>query len=120
MRFHHAYSTTGIRDAVEICKAGHHEGTTVGVSPPTARRRSATSDGTLADRRKVRRRDRVTGIVLVCPACGADRLIPLTFSVYQREAGPEVIVVRPMAKCSGCGERIFAKIIARQRLSKSR
>jgi hypothetical protein len=58
--------------------------------------------------------------VLVCPACGADRLIPLTFSVYQREAGPEVVVVRPMAKCSGCGERIFAKIIARQRLSKSR
>jgi hypothetical protein len=38
--------------------------------------------------------------------------------VYQREAGPDVIVVRPMAKCSGCGERIFAKIIARQPLSK--
>ena|ERR1700686_2337619 len=90
------------------------------VSPPTTRRRSVARDRTLADRRKVRQRGTVTAIVLVCPACGADRLIPLTFPVYQREAGPEVIVVRPMAKCSGCGERIFAKIIAQQRLSKSR
>jgi hypothetical protein len=76
------------------------------------------SDGSLANRRRVRPRVRVTAIVLVCPACGADRLIPLTFPVYQREAGPEVVLVRPMAKCSGCGERIFAKIIARQRLSR--
>ena len=79
---------------------------------------SSRCDRTLADRRRVRQRDRVTAIVLVCPACGADRLIPLTFSVYQRETGPEVVVVRPMAKCSGCGERIFAKIVARQRVSK--
>jgi DNA-directed RNA polymerase subunit RPC12/RpoP len=57
--------------------------------------------------------------VLVCPACGADRLIPLTFPMHQREAGPEVVCLRPVAKCSGCGERIFAKVVARQRLSKS-
>jgi hypothetical protein len=104
---------------VGICKAGRQKRTTAAY-PPTTRRRSAARDRTLADRRKVRRRGTVTAIVLVCPACGADRLIPLTFSVYKREAGPEVVVVRPMAKCSGCGERIFAKIIARQRLSKSR
>jgi hypothetical protein len=76
------------------------------------------SDGSLANRRMVRPRVRVTAIVLVCPSCGADRLIPLTFPIYQREAGPEMVLVRPMAKCSGCGQRIFAKIIARQRLSK--
>lgn len=76
------------------------------------------SDGSLANRRRVRPRVRVTANVLICPACGADRLIPLTFPVYQPEAGPEVVWVRPMAKCSGCGERIFAKIIARERLSK--
>jgi predicted RNA-binding Zn-ribbon protein involved in translation (DUF1610 family) len=61
----------------------------------------------------------VTGVVLVCPKCGADRLIPLTFPMYQRQAGVKVIFRRPMAKCSGCGERIFAKIIARQRAPKS-
>jgi hypothetical protein len=41
-------------------------------------------------------------------------LIPLTFPVYRREAGPEVQYRRPMAKCSGCGERMFARITARQ------
>jgi len=52
--------------------------------------------------------------MILCPRCGADRLIPLTFPVYRREAGPEVHYRRPMAKCSGCGERIFARVIARQ------
>lgn len=61
----------------------------------------------------------VTSVVLTCPTCGADRLIPLTFPVYQRKAGPEVVFHRPLAKCSGCGERIFAKITARQRQPKS-
>jgi hypothetical protein len=46
--------------------------------------------------------------VIVCPGCGADRLIPLTFPVYRREAGPGVMLRCPMAKCSGCGQRIFA------------
>jgi hypothetical protein len=54
--------------------------------------------------------------VIECPKCGADKLIPLTFPVYQREQGPEVVFRRPMAKCSGCGERIYARIIARQAL----
>jgi hypothetical protein len=52
--------------------------------------------------------------VIECPNCGADKLIPLTFPVYRRETGPEVVLRRPLAKCSGCGERIYARIIARQ------
>jgi hypothetical protein len=54
--------------------------------------------------------------VILCRGCGADRLIPLTFPLYRREAGPEVTLRRPMAKCSVCGERILAHIIARSRL----
>lgn len=61
----------------------------------------------------------VTGSVIVCPACGADRLIPLTFPIYQRRSGPEVVLRRPLAKCASCGERVFAQIIARQRIPKS-
>jgi hypothetical protein len=48
--------------------------------------------------------------MLSCPRCGADRLVPLTFPVYRREAGSELILRRPMAKCAGCGERIYAHI----------
>ena len=51
---------------------------------------------------------------LCCPSCGADRLIPLTFPIYRREAGPMVVFRRPVAKCAGCGERIFVGVIARQ------
>jgi DNA-directed RNA polymerase subunit RPC12/RpoP len=61
----------------------------------------------------------VAGSVIVCPACGADRLIPLTFPIYRRQAGPEVVLRRPLAKCSSCGERMFAEVIARQRIPKS-
>ena len=52
--------------------------------------------------------------MLCCPKCGADRLIPLTFPVYRREAGSELILRRPMAKCAGCGERIYAHIMVSQ------
>jgi hypothetical protein len=38
----------------------------------------------------------------------------MTFPVYRRDAGPEVRVRRPTAKCSGCGERIYAHTISRQ------
>jgi hypothetical protein len=54
--------------------------------------------------------------VIECPKCGADRLIPLTFPVYQREQGREVVFRRPMAKCSGCGERVYARVVATQAL----
>jgi hypothetical protein len=47
-----------------------------------------------------------------CPECGSDRLVPLTFQAA-RAAGddlerPEVVVMRPVAKCGGCGARIYA------------
>ena len=73
----------------------------------------------LADRRKVPRRGTLTATVLMCPNCGADRVIPMTFPMYQREAGPKVVLHRPMAKCADCGQRIFAKIITRRRTPKS-
>ena len=53
-------------------------------------------------------------LIILCPSCGADRLIPLTFPVYRRAARAEVHYRRPMAKCSGCGERMFARITVRQ------
>jgi hypothetical protein len=41
-------------------------------------------------------------------------LIPLTFAfvVSQRAVGDELVMRRPIAKCSGCGERVFARIVA--------
>jgi hypothetical protein len=45
----------------------------------------------------------------LCPACGADRLVPLTFQAARATAGdlerPEVVSMRPIAKCGGCGAR---------------
>jgi hypothetical protein len=47
----------------------------------------------------------------LCPACGADRLVPLTFQAARAHADdlerPEVVVMRPIAKCGGCGARIY-------------
>ena len=54
---------------------------------------------------------------LHCPGCGADRLIPLTFPVFRRESAQEVQLRRPMAKCSGCGERIYAHLHYRRAVS---
>jgi hypothetical protein len=46
-----------------------------------------------------------------CPKCGADRLVPLTFQAARTNAGdlerPEVVIMRPTAKCGGCGARIY-------------
>ena len=46
-----------------------------------------------------------------CPECGTDRLIPLTFQAARATAGdlerPEVVIMRPIAKCGGCGARIY-------------
>ena len=57
--------------------------------------------------------------LIVCPACGADRLIPLTFGAVlgnDRIDPPR----RPAAKCADCGERshISAKLIGRSRQTK--
>src|ERR1700693_1868882 len=79
--------------------------TTTAVTSPMARPRPAAIRPHSCGQTRIRQPARVTAIVLVCPACGADRLIPLTFPMHEREAGPEAVFVRPMAKCSGCGER---------------
>jgi proline racemase len=76
------------------------------------------SDRTLADRRGFINLPGSRSLCLCAPRAAPIALIPLTFPMHQREAGPEVVFMRPMAKCSGCGERIFAKVIARQRLPK--
>ena len=57
----------------------------------------------------------ITSSPLVCPGCGADRLIPLSFPVFRPETGDEVVLRRPVAKCAGCGERMFAHVVIRSR-----
>jgi ribosomal protein L16/L10AE len=46
-----------------------------------------------------------------CPECGANRLVPLTFHAARVTANdlerPEVVIMRPLAKCGGCGARIY-------------
>jgi hypothetical protein len=46
-----------------------------------------------------------------CPECGATRLVSLTFQAARAAARdlqrPEVVVMRPSAKCGACGARIY-------------
>jgi len=46
-----------------------------------------------------------------CPACGAARLVPLTFQAARTEADdlerPDVVAMRPLAKCGACGARVY-------------
>lgn len=53
-----------------------------------------------------------------CPACGADRLVPLTFQAARAAADdlerPEVVIMRPLAKCGACGARIYSDRITHQ------
>jgi hypothetical protein len=52
----------------------------------------------------------------LCPECGTDRLVPLTFQAARTTAGdlerPDVVTMRPIAKCGGCGARIYPERIA--------
>jgi hypothetical protein len=54
-----------------------------------------------------------------CPVCRADRLIPLSFQVSRLAAPdedrPEVVVMRPLAICGGCGARIYPEVLTDQR-----
>jgi hypothetical protein len=61
----------------------------------------------------------VSPVVLSCPACRSDLIVPLSFPEYQRPAGPEVYLRRPVGQCLRCGARIIADILTRQRLPKS-
>src|SRR4029077_7976884 len=97
------FSVTGIRDSLPICKIEEQE---------SAQRRSSINRPRCCEQTKGSSTWDGHPLVLICPKCGADRLIPLTFPIYQRKSGAEVIFRRPMAKCSGCGERIFAKVTA--------
>lgn len=51
-----------------------------------------------------------------CPGCGANRLIPLTFQAARSAAPdlgrPDVVMMRPVAKCGGCAARIYPDRIA--------
>jgi hypothetical protein len=62
----------------------------------------------------------VSPVVLTCPACRSELVVPLSFPEYRRPAGPEVNLRRPVASCLRCGARIFADIQARQRIPKAR
>jgi hypothetical protein len=59
-----------------------------------------------------------------CPACGADRLIPLSFQVSRMDADdeerPEVVVMRPSAICGGCGSRVYPEAFTGQRALRER
>jgi hypothetical protein len=46
--------------------------------------------------------------VIACPTCGADRLLPLHFPRCRRDEKAEIII-RPIAKCAGCGARIYTR-----------
>jgi|HubBroStandDraft_4_1064222.scaffolds.fasta_scaffold81699_2 hypothetical protein len=45
-------------------------------------------------------------MVVRCPKCGSDRLIPLTFGAVLRTEDVD-LRARPVAKCAACGERTY-------------
>jgi hypothetical protein len=48
--------------------------------------------------------------LVLCPRCGTDRLIPLTFSGLRPDADSQAdLPERPLMKCVGCGERLYAR-----------
>lgn len=54
---------------------------------------------------------------LHCDRCGSEQLVPLSAPVYRRKTGylPDEALVRPVSKCVGCGERIYAVVLYRER-----
>jgi DNA-directed RNA polymerase subunit RPC12/RpoP len=44
--------------------------------------------------------------MILCPTCGSDRLIPLSFA--QEQSVPGAGEKRPLVKCATCGQRIHA------------
>jgi len=55
----------------------------------------------------------MSSLVSLCPLCGSDRLIPLTFP--QDEFLGDEVGDRPLAKCSICGHRIYdADVLIRE------
>jgi|HubBroStandDraft_4_1064222.scaffolds.fasta_scaffold05689_6 DNA-directed RNA polymerase subunit RPC12/RpoP len=56
-------------------------------------------------------------MVLECPVCGSDRVVPLTFETAVGELLAE-LPERPLAKCADCGHRLTAAEIAAQEKAK--
>jgi DNA-directed RNA polymerase subunit RPC12/RpoP len=54
--------------------------------------------------------------LLICPACGSDRLIPLTFGTVLADDRPD-LERRPVAKCADCGERTYVSAKVHRALS---
>jgi len=54
--------------------------------------------------------------LILCPACGSDPLIPLTFTSAQNEDKID-LPRRPVAKCLACGERTYVSAKAPRALS---
>ena len=56
-------------------------------------------------------------MVLLCPHCGSDRLVPLTFDIIEAdevvELYPSAVLGRPIMKCVGCGRRLVGIEIVR-------
>jgi hypothetical protein len=117
--------------AISPCGAGGVAVTLIEVSVaavtngPMSRR-----DRVTCGHRALRPRLSVTGagwndspVVIRCPHCGSDRLIPLTFSPYRREdrhQGRSDEPVRRVAKCVSCGERISSRTTIREGLPSAR
>jgi DNA-directed RNA polymerase subunit RPC12/RpoP len=54
--------------------------------------------------------------MVLCPACGSDRLIPLTFGSVLGNDRTD-LTRRPVAKCADCGERTYVTAKAHRALS---
>jgi DNA-directed RNA polymerase subunit RPC12/RpoP len=56
----------------------------------------------------------IVGDTLIrCPHCNTDHLVPLHFPICRLEEAAEEII-RPVAKCSECGHRVFARVVTRR------
>lgn len=74
-------------------------------------------DGPLADRRGYPRPETIAAaMVLVCPMCAGDRVIPLTFETVIGEMLAQ-LPERPIAKCASCGHRLTAREVTAQERS---
>jgi DNA-directed RNA polymerase subunit RPC12/RpoP len=54
--------------------------------------------------------------LILCPACGSDRLIPLTFVTVLTDDRTD-LPRRAVAKCATCGERTYITAKAHRALS---
>jgi DNA-directed RNA polymerase subunit RPC12/RpoP len=64
----------------------------------------------------MRARREYCGPMIVCPACGSDRLIPLTFGSVLGNDRTD-LPRRPVAKCADCGKRTYVTATAHRALS---